>query len=374
MKRRASFDWNGVDWRNVAYYARGVFAVVLAFSVLAGGGWYAYSKIHEAYVEFTTPDDDYVGEGTGVAEVVIPRGAGITQIGDILYEAGVVKSVRKFRNVAQQSGQSSDLQAGRFVLKKELPAETALAMLLDPANLKRIWITFPEGTNVKEQQARMIKELGISQKDIDAAVARRAELGLPSWAGDDLQGYLFPARYAVEEPISAFAIMQTQVKQFNLIAKRTDLVARAGVGKRDPKDVLTVASIVEGEVHDPDYQPMVAAVIYNRLAKGMMLEMDSTVHFVVGKSGSVTTTAEDRETQSPYNTYLHKGLPPGPINNPGETAINAALSPADTDALYFVTVNLDTGETLFANTYEEHKVNVEKFQAYCQANPGKCTK
>lgn len=363
-----------VDWGNVAYYARGAFAVILAFAVLFGGGWYVYDKVHDAYVEFTTPDDDFVGEGGAEAEVVIPRGAGITQIGDILYEAEVVKSVRKFRSVAQKSGKADQLQAGRYLLKKQLPAETALNMLLDPANLKRIWITFPEGTTVKEQQARVMKELGVSQKAMDTAATRRPELGLPSWAGDQLEGFLFPARYDVQEPIDPFAIMQTQVKQFNAVAKRTDLAQRAQLNKRTPMEILTVASLIEGEVHNPDYQPLVAAVIYNRLAKGMKLEFDSTIHYVVGKSGSITTTPEQRKVDSPYNTYLHNGLPPGPINNPGETAINAALSPADSDALYFVTVNVETGETRFANTLEEHQANVTLFQQYCKSNPGKCTR
>ena len=109
-------------------------------------------------------------------------------------------------------------------------------------------------------------------------------------------------------------------------------------------------------------------MIYNRLEKGMKLEMDSTVHFAVGKSGKVTTTAEDRKSESPYNTYRHKGLPPGPISNPGETALEAALNPADTDAIFFVTVNLDTGETLFAATNEEHEANRRVFQQWCADN------
>lgn len=366
---------NPVNWRDVAYYGRGAFAVLLALAVLIGGGWFAYSKAHDFYVAATTPDDDFVGNGTEEIDVVIPRGAGITEIGDILYEAGVVKSVRKFRSEALSSGSVDRLQAGRYQLRKELPAETALKMLLDPSNIKRIWITFPEGTTVKEQQARISSELGLSKEQIDTAAGRAGELGLPKWADTKgkLEGFLFPARYDVAEPIDAFAIMKNQVKQFNTVAGRTDLADRAKALGKSPLEALTVASIIEGESHDPDYQPLIAAVIYNRLEKDMKLEMDSTVHYAVGKTGAVTTTAAERASESVYNTYRHKGLPPGPINNPGETAIKAALSPADTEALYFVTVDLDTGETLFANTLEEHNANVKKFQEYCQANKGKCS-
>lgn len=362
-----------IDWHDVAYYARGAFAVLLAFAVLIGGGWFVYSKIDEAYTAFTTPDDDFVGEGGEAVEVVIPRGAGVTQIGDILYEAGVVKSVRKFRSQAQSSGRANEIQAGRFQLKKELPAEQALLMLLDPANVKRIWITFPEGTTVEEQQRRIIRELGVSEEAMAAAAEDRADLGLPSWAGDSLEGFLFPARYDVQEPIEPAAILKTQVDQFKRIAERASIEERSESLGQSALDSLTIASIIEGEVHDPDYQPLVAAVIYNRLEEGMPLQMDSTVHYIFGRDGGVTTTAEQRESDSPYNTYKVKGLPPGPINNPGETAINAALSPADSNALYFVTVDLDTGETRFAETLEEHNENVKVFQQYCRDNPGKCS-
>lgn len=362
------------DWRNVAYYARGAFAVILSLAVLIGGGWFAYSKVHEFYTEMTTPDDDFIGDGGEPVEVVIPQGAGITQIGDILYEAGVVKSVRKFRSEAQKSGEAAKLQFGRFTLKKELPAEKALAMLLDAKNLKRIWVTFPEGWTVQEQHDRIAKELKVSPEALKAATEKRGELGLPGWAGEaGLQGFLFPARYDVQEPIDPVSIMKKQVAEFNTVAERTELEERAEKLKITPMEALTIASIIEGEVHDPDYQPMVASVIYNRLEKNMRLDMDSTVHFIFGKSGGVTTTQEQRQSDSPYNTYKVKGLPPGPINNPGETAIKAALSPADSEALYFVTVDLDTGETLFADTLEDHEKNVEVFQQYCKDNPGKCS-
>lgn len=362
-----------VNWRDVAYYARGALAVVIALAVLIGGGWFAYSKVTGIYTELTTPDDDYVGEGTEEVEVVIPQGAGITQIGDILYEAGVVKSVRKFRSEAQRSGQAGELQFGRFKLRKELPAATALEMLLDPANIQRIWITFPEGLTSWEQAERIHEELDVPMEEIEAAHSNTEGYNLPEWAEGDVEGLLFPSRYVVEEPVSAQRIVQRQLSQFETVANRVNLEERAAEVGLTPRQVLIVASIIEGEVHNPDYQPLVSAVIYNRLEQEMRLEMDSTVHFFAGnEGGGVTTTAEQRAIDNPYNTYLHAGLPPGPTSNPGESAIKAALSPADTDALYFVTVDLDTGETVFANTYEEHKQNVAQWQEWCSENPGRC--
>ena len=115
---------------------------------------------------------------------------------------------------------------------------------------------------------------------------------------------------------------------------------------------------------DEDY-PKVARAIYNRLDDGMALQSDATVAYANGLSGEVFTTAEQRAVDSPYNTYANTGLPPGPIGNPGETTIDAALHPADGDWLYWVVVNLKTGETVFSNTYAEHQQAVEQLQEYC---------
>lgn len=362
-----------VSWETIGYHARSVFAVVLSLTVLVGGGLFVYNKVHDAYIEWRT-EDDYIGTGTEEVEVIIPRGANVTQTGDILWEAGVVRSTRAFRNAAQKSGQAEKLSYGRFILRKELPAELAFNMLLDPNNEVRLWVTFPEGTT-KAEQATIIStgivagetKLSVDPATVLAAYDDPSVYSLPDWAPkDSLEGFLFPSTYQVAEPIEAQSIIAGQVNQFHKIAEKTNLTTRAEEADRSPLDVLTTASIIEGGVHDRDYQPLVAAVIYNRLEKGMKLEMDSTVHFAVGKTGRVSTTKEDREFDSPYNTYRYPGLPPGPINSPGETAIEAALSPADTDALYFVTVNLESGETKFANTLEEHNKNVAEWQAWCK--------
>lgn len=360
-------DLEKVNWGTVGYHARSAFAVILSLAVLIGGGWFVYDRVNQAYMEWRT-EDDYVGEGGEEVEVVIPRGANVTQTGDILTEEGVVRSTKAFRNAAQRSGRSEELSYGRFKLKKELPAATALEMLLNPDNEVRLWVTFPEGTNMAEQASIIAntEELGVDMETVNEAYRNPSQYKLlPEWT-TGLQGVLFPARYQVAEPVEVSAIIARQLRQFETISERTNLEARAESMGLTPLEVLTVASIIEGEVRDAEYQPMVAAVIYNRLETNMALGMDSTVHFAVGKSGRVATTAEDRANPSPYNTYVHRGLPPGPINNPGESAIEAALSPADTDALYFVTVNLDTGETRFAATAEGHEENRAAWRTWCR--------
>jgi UPF0755 protein len=138
-----------------------------------------------------------------------------------------------------------------------------------------------------------------------------------------------------------------------------------------PQEVVTVASIVQSEARNASDFPKVARVIYNRLDRGMPLQMDSTVHYAVGKSGQLTTTDEDRASSSPYNTYRFPGLPPGPIASPGDAALKAALHPADGDWIYFVTVNPDTGETKFAVTNAQHQRNVAQLREFCRQSP-KC--
>lgn len=363
---------NRLDWRKIGYHARSAFAVLLSLSVLIGGGWFIYSKANDAYIAWRTADD-YMGEGNGESvEVLIPSGPSPTQVGDLLTEAGVVKSTKTFRKVAIESGKWAQLKAGRYKLIKEIPAETALDMLMDSTNLQILWVLFPEGTTNQEQVKIMAKDTSLPEADIAAAQADVESLKLPAYAAGDPEGYLFPSRYQVAEPPSATAVLQTQVRQFQKVAESLGLEGRAAELSISPHNVVTVASIIAAEVAKPEDQPMVAAVIYNRINQGMKLEMDSTVHYAIGDFSTVTTTAEQRATESPYNTYLNTGLPPGAISNPGESALKAALYPADTDALFFVTVDLDTGETKFAATLEEHNANVAQFQQWCQANKGRC--
>lgn len=363
-----------LNWRKIGYHARSAFAVLLAIAVLGGGGWFVYSKANDAYIEWRT-QDDYIGEGTEAVEVLIPPGGPTpTQIGDLLTEAGVVKSTKTFRKVAIESGRWSELKAGRYKVKKQLPSEAALDMILDPKNLVVLDVLFQEGTTLAEQQQIILKKdkLDVKEDALKAAYDASKYANLPDYAGGTLEGFLFPAKYQVAEPVDPAAIVTTQLKQFGNIAGKLDLVNRAKELGITPLQAVTTASIIAAEVPDKDDQPMVAAVIYNRIKKGMKLQMDSTVHYAVGKSGKVTTTAEDRANPSAFNTYVHAGFPPAPISNPGETALAAALQPAATDALFFVTVNPSTGDTRFAATEEEHQANVKLFQQWCSENKGSC--
>lgn len=360
-----------INWRRIGYYSRSVFAVLLSLAVLIGGAYFVYSKANDAYTAWRTADD-YEGEGTGEeVEIVIPRGAGATEVGVLLMEADVVKSARTFRRAAVDSGEWDKVQAGRFMLTKQIPAATAVEMLLDPDNAIRLMVTFPEGLANLRQWAILDREanakIGLTSADM-AEAAKTDYPALPGYANGELEGFLFPSTYQVGEPAVAGHLIGTQIGQFNRIADKLKLEEGAAALGVNPRNIVTTASIIASEVSNPDDQPMVARVIYNRINAGMPLQMDSTVHYALQDWSTVTTTAEQRANPSPYNTYLHTGYPPGPISNPGESALDAALHPATTDALFFVTVDLDTGETKFAATLEEHNANIKVFQAWCSAN------
>lgn len=363
------------NWRKVGYHARSAFAVLLSLAVLVGGGYFVVSQARDAWTAFRTVDD-YLGNGVDDVTVTVPPGATVTQIGDLLVEAGVIKSTGTFRNVAADNPDSQTLQPGRYELLTELPAEKALELMLDPSNPTTLRVTIPEGLTASRQRATIaagLEENGveITVEELEAAAVADG-LGLPEWSRGLLEGFMFPDTYDVAEPVTPAAIFTSQVTQFNAVAAEINLAETAAAQGMDPFDVVTIASIVEREVNQEEYRPQVAAVIRNRLAVGMPLQMDSTVHFALQDFTKVSTTAEDRAVDSPYNTYRYTGLPPGAISNPGKAALAAAAAPADIDSLYFVTVDLDSGETLFGTTLEEHNANVAIYRQWCSANEGRC--
>ncbi|MDO4784436.1 MAG: endolytic transglycosylase MltG [Propionibacteriaceae bacterium] len=373
MNHSSDSDGNGLDWKRIGYRARAAFAVVLSLAILVGGGWFATSKLYSAYMDWRT-SDDYIGEGKDEVVVTIPAGASLTDIGGILIDENVIRGMKAFRSAVNSEPAAKGIQAGRYKLRKELPAKAAVAMLLDPKNRVVNRLTIIEGLRVERQWAAISKATGIPVEDLTAA-STAADYGLPAWAEGKPEGFMFPDTYEIAEKPTANEIFTKQTAQFTAVTAALEFEVKAKELQLTPMEALTVASLVQAEVRRPEDMPMVARVIYNRLEKKMPLQFDSTVHYVINKYDKVFTTDAERATDSRYNTYLASTagqLPPGPINSPGKDALAAAVSPADSDALYFVTVNLDSGETAFAATLEEHNQNVAKLHAWCKANAGKC--
>ena len=224
----------------------------------------------------------------------------------------------------------------------------------------------PEGARLDQIAKIVAQGTEISEKDVTAALKKPKDLGLPKQAELNPEGYLFPATYIAEPGTSATDLLRQMVAKTIEVSKSLDIDTRASALGMSGEEVLTVASILEYEAKKDEDYPKVARVLYNRLKANRALQLDSTVSYVSKRKGDVFTTAEERADPSEYNTYKHPGLPPGPIGSPGEKTIEAALNPAEGNWLYFVAVNLETGETVFSETEAEHNKAVGQLREYCR--------
>jgi UPF0755 protein len=373
------FDEDGkVDGAEIGRRVKSGIAVLIALAVLIGGGWFAATKGYAKYMDWRQTDD-YIGTGVDDMQITIPAGASLTDMGLTLVKADVVKSTKAFQSAAAKQAKSTAIQAGTYKMKTHLPAASAVARLIDPATYKVVKrVLVREGLRVSAIVPVLAKGTGLTEDQFNAALKDPSKLGLPAYANNNPEGFLFPDSYEVADKPDALTILKTMTAESATVAASEDLVNRAAAMGMTPLQVLTVASIIEAEVNRPEDRPMVARAIYNRLegktvtGQPMKLQLDSTVIYANGGTGTLTTTDAQRAIDSAYNTYKVDGLPPGPINSPGKSAIEAALNPADGTWIYWVVVNPQTGETKFASTYAEHQANVAEFQAWCQANAGKC--
>lgn len=362
------------DWNETGRHLKSALAVIVSLAVLVGGGLFAYNKIGGA-VAGAFVAEDYPGPGEADVEVEVPEGSTLDEIGSILVDAEVIASTRAFNQAVQETPNANSLQAGTYTLKTKMPAREALQAMLDAGIKGGKRFLIREGLRLKEQVAELSKQTGIPEEAYNEALKNPGAYGLPVMAKGNPEGFLFPDTYemAGNDPNNA---LKQMTANFNRKAAEVQLEARAAELNRDPMDLVIVASIIESEVRRPEDRAKVARVIYNRLESNppMPLQMDSTVIYAVDrpKGTGVATTDAERANQSPYNTYVHAGLPPGPIAAPGKAALEAAANPEPGNWKFFVTVNQETGETAFADTFDEHNANVRKFQQWCQQNPGKC--
>lgn len=338
--------------------------IVLALALVGGGVAIAYTYLRPVVAGFLEPND-YPGPGSGSIRVTVAQGAGGSAIAQVLADQDVVKSTKAFIEAASDDPKSAGIQPGVYEMRKQMKATDALAVLVDPANRIVTRVVVPEGKWAKEVYPILSDATGIPVAQYAEAAKDAKALGLPASANGNVEGYLFPASYEFEPDSTAVDHLRQMVSEST---KRLDAL---GVTPDRMERTIIVASLVEAEARFEEDRPKVARVVENRLAQDMSLQFDSTVNYATGKHG-ITTTDADRASDSPYNTYKVKGLPPGPIGNPGESAIKAAAQPADGPWLYFVTVDPAKGTTKFAVTFEEHQANVAEFQKWCQANLGQC--
>ncbi|MFE9567761.1 endolytic transglycosylase MltG [Streptomyces sp. NPDC006692] len=218
-------------------------------------------------------------------------------------------------------------------------------------------LVVPEGWRASQVYAAVDKRLDLPPGTTKGAAAT-AHLKLPPEAKGNPEGYLFPATYPVKEDATPGGLLQYMVETANDRFGRDRIAAGAQRARLTVYQTVVIAGIVQAEADSPADMGKVSRVIHNRLARGMPLQMDSTLNYALHRS-TLTTTTADTKTDSPYNTYEHKGLPPTPIGNPGQQAVDAAINPAPGNWLYFVTVG--PGDTRFTDNYAQHQLNVSEF-------------
>ncbi|WFR66283.1 endolytic transglycosylase MltG [Curtobacterium flaccumfaciens] len=340
--------------------------VIIAVVLAAGVSAYAFAapKIQQVIgaISGSQEPDDYTGSGTSKVTITIKQGDIGEDVAKTLQRSGVVKDSKVFYKLLLASP-DVQFQPGSYALKKKMSSKSALTALQDKDNRVQASIVIPEGTALKDIEAGMVSKAGLSEAEVSAAAKDLSAYGLPANA-TTLEGWLFPATYPINPGWTATQYFKSMVDTMK------EHLAAAGVAEADQEHVIVFASLVQKEAGLAADYPKVARVFQNRLDKGMKLQSDATVAYGTGNTHTVTTTDSERaDASNRYNTYVHDGLPPAPISNPGDVAIKAVTQEASGNWLYFVTVNLQTGETVFSDTYEQHLVAVKQFQAWLRAHP-----
>ncbi len=350
----------------------GCLAVIVALAVILGGAYFVGNKGYHYLKDHLSSAEDYPGPGHGQVLFQVKSGDTVTQIGRELKAQGVVASVQAFMDASHGK---TGIQVGYYQLKKKMAAKDAFDVLINPQHILTTKVTVPEGLRVSDTVAVLAARTKYSTAQFDAALKDTAALGLPSYANGDPEGYLFPSTYGFGPKEKPADMLKDMVDRWKQSADENDLEAGAQAQGKSPAEIMTIASLIQAEGRGSD-MPKVSRVIYNRLdgpgdqgGTNGRLQIDATVNFALDRKGVVGVTQDEIDnTDSPYNTYRVVGLPPGPINSPGDAAMKAALHPADGPWYYYVTVNLRTGETKFGTTYQEFLGFKQEFRQYCQTS------
>jgi UPF0755 protein len=355
---------------------KGCLAVLIALVVLIGGFYVALTQgVSWVANQFQGPDD-YPGPGTGSVEFTVNEGDTTAQIGRNLKADGVTKSVQAFIDAAAGEPEAAGIQVGAYELQKEMKAADALEVLIDPDNLIGFpTVTIPEGLRLTEIVSTLAQNTDFPEQAWNRALQQPDKIGLPDYAGGNAEGYLFPATYEIKPGMKPVRILKMMVDRWREAADAAGLEERAAELGKTPGELMIIASLVEAEGRGDD-MPKIARVIYNRLdgpgdkgGTNGTLGIDASIAYGLGLSpGSTELTPEQLAEDTPYNTRINAGLPPTPIEAPGDDAIAAAANPAEGDWYYYVTVDLATGETKFYEDYDGFLEGRDEYKAYCETS------
>ncbi|NYI77756.1 endolytic transglycosylase MltG [Nocardioides panzhihuensis] len=354
----------------------GCLAVLVAMAVVVGGFYFVGDRAVDYVKDMVAPPADFAGPGTDPVSFEVHKGDSVSAVGRNLKEAGVVQSVDAFIDAANTEGLT--VQVGFYPLKKEMKAADAVEVLANPENIDTVNVTITEGSRAKAIYKVLAEKTGKKPADFKKAAQDTEAIGLPDYAKGNVEGYLFPATYAFPPDATPTDMLSMMIDRWEQALGDNDIEARAkqlkcGDGKAcTAEQIMTVASLVEAEGRGDD-MAKISRVIYNRLdpkvddgATNGTLGIDASNAYGVGKSGTTELTSAELAKDTPYDTRRKAGLPPTPIGSPGDNAIQAALNPANGKWLFYVTVNLKTGETKFAKTNEEFLKYKREFQKYCE--------
>ena len=349
-----------------------IVALVVVLALLGGltaGGiwvWNTYGEKIQDFLGTGEPKDYEAGLAEGEVMFTIHPGDGGLQISYALHDAGVTKSDEIFYDWLRENPPTPTFYPGTYQLQEKMTAAAAAEVLGNADNKLSNAVLLREGETLQTILPTIAESLQIPIEDLQAATADPSVYGV---SAPTLEGWLFPATYDFNDGVTATDVITAMVN------RTVQSLDNAGVPVDERQRILTVAAIIQREAGAGD-MGKVAQVIYNRLGPDNtetfgLLQMDSTVAYGVGKlhDGVVATTDEDRANDNPYNTYLHPGLPAGPIANSGDEAIDAAMHPEPGPWFYFVTVNLNTGETIFSETYAEQLEAEKVWHDWCEENP-----
>lgn len=312
---------------------------VVLFSVLSGSAYLAFWRRQPP---------------SRTIKVTVEKGQNTAQIAATLARAGVISNAYTFRVYAGVTQTEARLQPGRYRFRTGLTYYQILKELTKARAVKLFSVVIPEGFTAKQIAERLAAKTKRPAADFyeyvnGQGVAQVRPSELPPEL-NTVEGYLFPKTYQFEQRAHPRTIISRMIDQFRLETGSVDWTV-AQQKNLTHHQIVTIASLIEREARVPDERPLMAAVIYNRLAKGMPLQIDATVQYLLPQQKAVLTD-KDLTIASPYNTYQQTGLPPGPIASPGIDSIKAALAPAQVDYLYYVLTSAD-GRHTFTNNYNE---------------------
>jgi UPF0755 protein len=355
---------------------RSAIAFLMAFvllAVLGGGAYLGYNKIKGFFTAA-----DYSGAGTTPVTVQIADGSSITEMGNTLVEHDVVKSTKAFINAAEDNPKGKNIQSGTYTMRKQMSAKNAVTLMLDPKSRIVNGVTIPEGKTALQVYALLSAKTTIPVKEFQAAAKDPAALGVPDFwfnrtdkqkVTKSIEGFLFPDTYEFPPKSTASDILTTMVQHFMSVTERMDFIKTVEKDRKiSPYEALTVASLAQAEAGNQADLGKIARVAYNRLYSGKFpcscLQFDVGINYYYQLTGKPTkpskdmTTAELTDPKNPYRTHGKPGLTPTPINNPGEAALQGAMSPPTGPWLYFVAIDKQ-GHSAFATTLDQQNKNIE---------------